>query len=150
MRPSRRAFARKSPPSSVRSAGTWTASFRPRCSAARATASSCSPRAVAEPVTIARMGHRGDGIAQVRDRIVDIDRCPVLAPALDGAIDAAWDLAEILKLEGKPLDIQVTATQSGLDVDLRGSGPLPAAAMTRLAHAADAHRLARLTRHGEL
>ncbi len=83
-------------------------------------------------------------------RIVDIDRCPVLSPALDGAIDAAWDLAETVKHKGKPLDIQVTATEVGLDVDLRGSGPLPPEAMSRLARAADAHRLARLTRHGEL
>jgi len=83
-------------------------------------------------------------------RIVDIDRCPVLSPALDGAIDAAWDLAEIVKHKGKPLDIQVTATQTGLDVDLRGSGPLPPETMSGLARAADAHRLARLTRHGEL
>jgi len=44
----------------------------------------------------------------------------------------------------------VTATEVGLDVDLRGSGPLPPEAMSRLARAADAHRLARLTRHGEL
>jgi len=83
-------------------------------------------------------------------RIVDVDRCPVLSPALDGAIDAAWDLAETVKHKGKPLDIQVTATEVGLDVDLRGSGPLPPEAMSRLARAADAHRLARLTRHGEL
>ena len=83
-------------------------------------------------------------------RIVDVDRCPVLSPALDGAIDAAWDLAETVKHKGKPLDIQVTATEVGLDVDLRGSGPLPPEAMSRLVRAADAHRLARLTRHGEL
>ncbi len=91
------------------------------------------------------------GFAAYRShRIVDIDRCPVLSPALDGAIDAAWDLAETVKHKGKPLDIQVTATEVGLDVDLRGSGPLPPEAMSRLARAADAHRLARLTRHGEL
>jgi 23S rRNA (uracil1939-C5)-methyltransferase len=83
-------------------------------------------------------------------RIVDIDRCPVLAPALDGALAAAWDAAEIVEQTGKPLDIQVTATRSGLDMDLRGSGPLSPAIMTKLAGAADAHRLARLTRHGEL
>ena len=99
---------------------------------------------------------RGHGILEVgfaasrSHRIVDIDRCPVLAPALDGAIDAAWDLAEIVEQKGKPLDIQVTATAGGLDVDLRGSGALPAEMMMRLAQAAEAHRLARLTRHGEL
>ena len=99
---------------------------------------------------------RGHGILEVgfaasrSHRIVDIDRCPVLAPALDGAIDAAWDLAEIVEQKGKPLDIQVTATAGGLDVDLRGSGALPAEMMMRLAQAAEAHRLARLTHHGEL
>src|SRR5262249_29361174 len=91
------------------------------------------------------------GFAAARShRIVDIDRCPVLSPALAGAIDAAWDLAEILKRKGKPLDIQVTATEAGLDIDLRGSGVLPPNLMTKLPPSADAHRLARLTRHGEL
>jgi 23S rRNA (uracil1939-C5)-methyltransferase len=82
--------------------------------------------------------------------VVPIDRCPVLAPELGGAIEAAWALAELLQPERKPLDIQVTATDAGLDVDVRGSGPLPPTRMTRLAALAQSHRLARLTRHGEL
>ena len=45
----------------------------------------------------------------------------------DGALDAAWAIAEPLISVGKPLDIQVTATNSGLDVDVRGSGPLSTA-----------------------
>jgi len=92
------------------------------------------------------------GFAAARThRIVAIDRCPVLAPELDGAVDVAWDLAEILTPEGKPLDIQVTTTETGLDVDIRGSGPLlRPEAVSRLAQAAASHRLARLTRHGEL
>src|SRR4029453_11505101 len=57
--------------------------------------------------------------------IVSIDQCPVLAPALGGAIPAAWAIAEALGAVRKPLDIQVTATDVGLDVDLRGSGPPP-------------------------
>jgi 23S rRNA (uracil1939-C5)-methyltransferase len=83
-------------------------------------------------------------------RIVSIDRCPVLAPALDGAIPAAWALAEALGALRKPLDIQVTATETGLDVDIRGSGPLPPQRAGVLARLAGTHRLARLTRHGEL
>ncbi len=83
-------------------------------------------------------------------RIIAIDRCPVLAPTLDGAIAAAWAIAETIKNMRKPLDIQVTATETGLDVDLRGSGPLNAAATTALARIAAQHKLARLTRHGEL
>jgi 23S rRNA (uracil1939-C5)-methyltransferase len=83
-------------------------------------------------------------------QIIAIDRCPVLAPALDGAIPAAWAIAESIKTMRKPLDIQVTATGSGLDVDLRGSGPLTAAATAALASVAERHKLARLTRHGEI
>jgi 23S rRNA (uracil1939-C5)-methyltransferase len=82
--------------------------------------------------------------------IVAIDRCPILAPGLDGAIPAAWAIAEILKPADKPLDIQVTATDSGMDVDVRGSGPLNSGRTTALAGVAEKHRLARITRHGEL
>jgi 23S rRNA (uracil1939-C5)-methyltransferase len=82
--------------------------------------------------------------------IVAIDACPVLAPGLAGAIPAAWDIAGTLKVTNKPLDIQVTATDSGLDVDVRGSGALSPKHITALAGTAEQHKLARLTRHGEL
>jgi 23S rRNA (uracil1939-C5)-methyltransferase len=82
--------------------------------------------------------------------LVAIDRCPILAPELDGAIGAAWAIAETLQGAGKPLDIQVTATDAGLDVDVRGSGPLTPVLMSELARVAEKHDLARLTRHGEL
>jgi len=82
--------------------------------------------------------------------IVPIDRCPILDPALDGALDAAWAIAEALKPSGKPLDIQFTATGGGLDVDVRGSGPISTAMTATLSAIAQQHRLARLTRHGEL
>jgi 23S rRNA (uracil1939-C5)-methyltransferase len=102
----------------------------------------------------ARSGTKGVlevGFAATRThRIVAIDRCPVLAPSLNGAIKAAWALAEALGPTKKPLDIAVTASDAGLDVDVRGSGPLPPALMTALARVAATHDLARLTRHGEL
>jgi len=102
----------------------------------------------------ARQGARGIievGFAALRaHHIVGIDRCPVLAPALDGAIPAAWAIAEALEPQKKPLDIQVTACETGLDVDVRGSGPLKPARISALARLADFHKLARLTRHGEL
>jgi 23S rRNA (uracil1939-C5)-methyltransferase len=91
------------------------------------------------------------GFAALRaHHIVGIDRCPVLAPSLDGAIQAAWAIAEELQATGKPLDIQVTATDEGLDIDVRGSGALSATLSQQLARVAATHRLARLTRHGEL
>jgi 23S rRNA (uracil1939-C5)-methyltransferase len=82
--------------------------------------------------------------------IVPIDRCPILDPGLAGALDAAWAIAEALKPSGKPLDIQITTTRGGLDVDVRGSGPLPSSMISALSGVAQQHRLARLTRHGEL
>jgi 23S rRNA (uracil1939-C5)-methyltransferase len=88
--------------------------------------------------------------ARKSHRVVAIDRCPILAPSLSGAIAAAWAIAERISDARKPLDIQVTATEAGLDVDLRGSGPLSTVHIGRLAEVAQRHRLARLTRHGEI
>src|SRR4051794_33002594 len=91
------------------------------------------------------------GFATLRaHHIVGIDRCPVLAPSLDGAIPAAWAIAEALKPQNKPLDIQVSATDSGIDMDVRGSGALNSTRTGVLARLAATHRLARLPRHGEL
>jgi 23S rRNA (uracil1939-C5)-methyltransferase len=83
-------------------------------------------------------------------RVVAIDRCPILAKSLDGALPAAWAIAEALQPNKKPLDIQATATDSGLDIDVRGSGPLTAPLTAALARIAAKYDLARLTRHGEL
>jgi 23S rRNA (uracil1939-C5)-methyltransferase len=82
--------------------------------------------------------------------IVPIDACPILDPGLKGALDAARAVADVLRPANKPLDIQVTAADNGLDVDVRGSGPLPAKLIATLSRVAEQHRLARLTRHGEL
>jgi 23S rRNA (uracil1939-C5)-methyltransferase len=91
------------------------------------------------------------GFAALRaHHIVAIDHCPILAPGLGGALEAAWAIAEVLDKTRKPLDIQATATDAGLDIDIRGSGPLRAAQSAELARLAERHRLARLTRHGEL
>ncbi|MGD9543715.1 MAG: class I SAM-dependent RNA methyltransferase [Methylocystis sp.] len=83
-------------------------------------------------------------------RIVEIDACPLLAPELGGALNAARAIAVILAARGKPLDIAVTATLGGLDIDLRGAGPLDDSETGALIAAADAHDLARLTNHARL
>ena len=88
--------------------------------------------------------------ARKSHQVIAIDRCPILAPQLDRAVATAWAIAEQVSDVRKPLDIQVTASEGGLDVDVRGSGPLSAPQITRLADVAEQHRLARLTRHGEI
>jgi 23S rRNA (uracil1939-C5)-methyltransferase len=95
-------------------------------------------------------GLRTGFAASASHAIIAIDACPILDPALDGALDVARALAEVLKPVSKPLDIQVTAASNGLDIDVRGTGPLPTAIITALSRIAEAHKLARLTRHGEL
>jgi 23S rRNA (uracil1939-C5)-methyltransferase len=88
--------------------------------------------------------------ARKSHHVIAIDHCPILAPSLRGAIAAAWAVAEEIADTRKPLDIQMTATEAGLDVDLRGSGPLSTVQVAGLAAVAERHRLARLTRHGEI
>lgn len=95
---------------------------------------------------ILRVGFAAAG----RHEIIAIDHCPILDPAMHGAIEAANEIAELLRPVSKPLDIQITAADNGLDVDVRGSGPLGTALLSSLSKLAEKHNLARLTRHGEL
>ena len=80
--------------------------------------------------------------------IIAIEACPILDPRLGGALSAARAIAEAVASGRKPLDIVVTATDAGLDIDLRGHGPLGERSRARLAGVALTHDLARLANHG--
>ncbi len=82
--------------------------------------------------------------------IVEIANCPVLAPAMADALGAARAFAECLRGVGKPLDINVTATLTGLDVDVRGCGALDFSTRQALIEAAGRLDVARLANHGEI
>ena len=89
------------------------------------------------------------GFMQARAHtIVEIETCPVLAPGMAGALPLARALAKVLAPLEKPLDIIVTATLSGLDVDVRGSGLLDFPMTQKLVGLAQAHDLARVSNHG--
>lgn len=91
------------------------------------------------------------GFMQARAHsIVDLAFCPILAPAMAGALPAARRIAAILSQAGKPLDVLVTATETGLDLDLRGLGRADEAQRRALVAAAAALELARLSNHGEV
>ena len=102
----------------------------------------------------ARFPHgRPDEVGFMRARshdIIAIDDCPLFNPGMAGAIPAARALSGDLRGLMKPLDIGITATLDGLDVDLRGSGPLARAEAQKLARTADALDLARVSNHGEV
>lgn len=96
-------------------------------------------------------GRTAAGFMQARaHEIVAIESCPLLAPSMRGALPAARALVEALGPSPKPLDILVTAMPSGLDVDLRGHGPLDESKTQALVQVAFAHHLARLSNHGSI
>ena len=83
--------------------------------------------------------------------LVDIAVCPIAEPALKTAgPEAARSIAQALARAKKPLDVQVTATDAGLDVDVRGHGPLQPRERERLIAQAGALDLARLSLHGDV
>lgn len=81
--------------------------------------------------------------------LIAVESCPVLAPGLDRAPAVAQMLANRLASSAKPLDIQVTASEAGLDVDIRGHGPAGDKLRLVLTQAAERLDLARLSLHGE-
>ena len=82
--------------------------------------------------------------------LVAIDHCPITVPALHPAPALAEALSAPLGHGRKPLDVLVTATESGLDVDIRGHGPVEAGVRAALVRLAEAHGLARLSLHGDV
>lgn len=96
-------------------------------------------------------GHPLVGFMQARaHEIVEIAGCPLLAPSLAKAIGAVRALATALGAGTRPLDALVTATDSGLDIDLRGHGPLDPWQRQGLVRIGLDQDLARLSNHGEI
>jgi 23S rRNA (uracil1939-C5)-methyltransferase len=82
--------------------------------------------------------------------LIAVPACPVLAPALARAPDAAQLVANRLGGSNKPLDIQITSSDAGLDIDIRGHGPAGEKLRLSLTEAAERLDLARLSMHGEI
>lgn len=84
-------------------------------------------------------------------QIVEIAFCPIAEPALKEQAPAiARAIGEHLKGPRKPLDIQITITQTGFDVDVRGYGPLKDPDRLRLIDLAARLDLSRLSIHGDV
>lgn len=84
-------------------------------------------------------------------KIVEIAFCPIAEPALkDQAPGIARAIGEHQKAARKPLDIQITNTQTGFDVDVRGHGPLKDADRLSLIDLAEKLDLSRLSIHGDV
>ncbi|MDR4307794.1 class I SAM-dependent RNA methyltransferase [Chelatococcus sambhunathii] len=100
---------------------------------------------------IAPHGRVVTGFSEARSHtVVALSDCPLLAPQMAGALPAARAVAKTLAAKRKPLDLLVTATESGLDLDARGSGPVSEDLRLRLVRLAEDLDLARLSIHGDV
>lgn len=82
--------------------------------------------------------------------LVAIDHCPITVPMLHRAPEIAGALSAPLGHGRKPLDVAFTATEAGLDVDIRGHGPIAEGVRAVLVRLAAELDLARLSLHGEV
>jgi 23S rRNA (uracil1939-C5)-methyltransferase len=78
--------------------------------------------------------------------LLDIDRCPILEPALE----PAFDIGRALGTKLGDCDVAVTATMTGLDVSVRAERKLLEREHGNLAAFVNALKLARLTVNGEV
>jgi 23S rRNA (uracil1939-C5)-methyltransferase len=79
-----------------------------------------------------------------------LDACPVLMPELQDIFKIARAVTTPLSGRGKPLDVQVTVTTNGLDVDIRGHGTPDTKERLRLTDVAAFLDLARLSVHRDI
>ena len=83
-------------------------------------------------------------------RLIDIEACPILEPALRDAAKIARAVGKPLRKLRKPLSVQFTATNTGLDVDVTGAGKIDFDTRMALTDLANAYDLARLSIHGDI
>ena len=83
-------------------------------------------------------------------RLLDLDQCPIVVPALADAANVARALAAPLDGRVKALDVLLTATETGLDCDIRGAVAVHGDSQLALSGAAAERDLARLTVNRDL
>ena len=90
------------------------------------------------------------GFMQARSHtLIPIEHCPILTEGLKDAPAIARALAQPLSTESKPLDLVMTDTESGVDVDIRGHGPVSERKIQIFLHLAEEYDLARVAIHGQ-
>ena len=95
-------------------------------------------------------GHQGARVhlgfrARSRQRIVDLGVCPVLAPDLVALLPALRALLARLDLARRGGELQITASASGIDLEIIGAPPPSLGDREALAAFAEAHDLARIS-----
>ncbi|WP_137391293.1 class I SAM-dependent RNA methyltransferase [Rhodoligotrophos defluvii] len=83
-------------------------------------------------------------------RLLDLDACPIVVPALAGAAELARAIGQVFQGATRSLDVQITATDGGLDCHVKGLRGLSLDQRMDVARIAEAFDLARLTFGREL
>lgn len=83
-------------------------------------------------------------------RLLDLDLCPILVPELQRAPDVARKLGQVFARVTKSLDIQITASEQGLDCHIKGARQISLDQRMDVAEIAEALDLARVTFNREL
>jgi 23S rRNA (uracil1939-C5)-methyltransferase len=95
-------------------------------------------------------GARAGFMAARSHELISPETCPILVPALGDVFSIARAVTAPLAGRNKPLDVQITSTLNGLDVDIRGHGAPDARERLRLIAVAAERDLARLSIHREI
>lgn len=91
------------------------------------------------------------GFHRMRDnRLVDIEMCPVLTAQISGRLDGLRKLARLTGGSRKPARMLVTATETGLDVDLERTVQLTARTAPQTADLLSQNGIARLSSDGQV
>ena len=91
------------------------------------------------------------GFMQPRSReLIDLENCPILVPELNDAAQIARMMTAPFASKTQQLDIAITATQDGLDCDIRGAGTVDYDIHVALAERAEACNIARVSIEGEM
>ncbi len=91
------------------------------------------------------------GFHRMRDnRLVDIEMCPVLLAQISGRLDGLRKLARLTGGSRKPARMLVTATETGLDVDLERTVQLTPRTAPQTADLLSQNGIARLSSDGQV
>ncbi|MEO3386117.1 class I SAM-dependent RNA methyltransferase [Mesorhizobium sp. CAU 1741] len=114
---------------------------------------SCAPYSRRRAALTARTTEKGVLLgfnAALSHRIVDMEECHVLLPAIVEKLDLLRELAGLIALTSKPFRLAVTHTASGLDVAADESGKLEGKRRQAAVDFAIANGIARLSVDGEI
>lgn len=82
--------------------------------------------------------------------LINIESCPVLAPELDQVGHVARTMARPFAGNNRTIDLQITATETGFECDIRGTGEMTYDTHVGLSEAADECDITRVSINGEM